>query len=83
MGSAARTSGHDEAKKQFATTLHRANSSVAVLAGARSGPGRDQGRGAPRGDAVLVNAVARISADLDSAWTVLTGYDRYAGSSPT
>jgi len=30
------------------------------------------------GDAVLVNAVARISADLDSAWTILTGYDRYA-----
>jgi ribosome-associated toxin RatA of RatAB toxin-antitoxin module len=30
------------------------------------------------GDAVLVNAVARIGADLDTAWTVLTDYDRYA-----
>jgi carbon monoxide dehydrogenase subunit G len=30
------------------------------------------------GNAVLVNAVARVSADLDTAWTVLTDYDRYA-----
>jgi ribosome-associated toxin RatA of RatAB toxin-antitoxin module len=30
------------------------------------------------GEAVLVEAAARISADLDTAWEVITGYDRYA-----
>jgi ribosome-associated toxin RatA of RatAB toxin-antitoxin module len=30
------------------------------------------------GDAVLVEAVARVDGDLDTAWEVLTGYDRYA-----
>jgi hypothetical protein len=30
------------------------------------------------GDAVLVEAVAQVAGDLDTAWEVLTGYDRYA-----
>jgi ribosome-associated toxin RatA of RatAB toxin-antitoxin module len=34
------------------------------------------------GDAVLVSAGARVRADLDTAWTVLTGYDAYADFIP-
>lgn len=73
-----RTSGHHKAHELFRRLsipiLLLLLSSPAVAAEA------DQVRVEARrvGDAVLVSAGARIRADLDTAWTVLTGYDDYA-----
>jgi carbon monoxide dehydrogenase subunit G len=64
-----------------ATLLHRAYTSLSlllVLVSSVSAAADFKVEARRDGDAVLVEARARVKADVETAWTVLTGYDRYA-----
>jgi carbon monoxide dehydrogenase subunit G len=64
-----------------ATLFHRAYTSLSallVLVSSVSAAADFKVEARRDGDAVLVEARARVKADVETAWTVLTGYDRYA-----
>ena len=64
-----------------ATLFHRAYTSLSlllVLLSSVSAAADFKVEARRDGDAVLVEARARVKADVETAWTVLTAYDRYA-----
>jgi ribosome-associated toxin RatA of RatAB toxin-antitoxin module len=71
--------GYDEAQKQL---FRRPYITLTLLLLSSPAPAADidevNVEAHREGNAVLINAVARVSADVDTAWTVLTDYDRYA-----